>query len=347
LSTKKTIIQIVLQKVNFVNHFFDAFPGMIDYLSDAWNQIDLVMIFSVYIASFSHLFSLEENHVARCFLALANILVWFKMMYFARSNADAGPLIAMIVQITKDIKPFLVVLCTILFGYAFSFWIMTYNVNADNSFATIGGTLINSFSFMLGGFDPEAFVDTPVESFTLALAVAFMLIVSIVLLNLLIAIMGNSYSTVQERTKQQYRWEQAASIVDQMQLQFKNSRPSNNPAQVHFVTQDSTFARGSADYVDIDGTEEEENAAKAVTDEELAAKMEKFEGRIRKHVDSSFNDLNDKLSGLESKIDAFLNELQSKKSAQGATGTATAALSAVEKAGSGLMKKAGEKLGMF
>ena len=62
----------------------------------------------------------------------------------------------MIVQITHDMKPFLVVLGIILFGYAFSFWIMTYG-SEGHGFSSITGALINSYSFMLGGFDPEAF----------------------------------------------------------------------------------------------------------------------------------------------------------------------------------------------
>ncbi|KAJ1431447.1 hypothetical protein B484DRAFT_302683, partial [Ochromonadaceae sp. CCMP2298] len=113
-----------------------------------------------------------------------------------------------------DIRSFLLVLCLVLFGYAFSFWILTHDRHTSNSFSTIGGTLINSFSFMLGGFDSEAFADTPVESFAILLSVLFMVFVSIILLNLLIAIMGNTYAIVQERSKQQYRWEQASSIVD-------------------------------------------------------------------------------------------------------------------------------------
>jgi len=304
-----TMLGKVLSYFDIVELWHREIPGIIEYFSDFWNQIDITMIICIYISSVSHIVSYEEHDVARCVLAVANILVWSKIMYFARSHSQGGPLIAMIVQIASDMKPFLMVLATILFGYAFSFWIMTYGT-ADNAFNTIDGTLINSFSFMLGGFDPGAFAGIEVEGFAQFLSVIFMLIVSLLLLNLLIAIMGNSYGIVQERTKQQYRWEQASSIVDQLNLVlFPPSDSENlrmNPIMIHFVARDSTFAKGSDDYCDIDGTDAAENEDPVVTQKEFSGQLSNLENRVLKHENSKFNEVNDKIATLESKIDSLV-----------------------------------------
>ena len=289
-------------------------PGVYKYFTSFWNFLDIVMIGSIYISSIYHLYSLQENNKARCFLAIANILVWCKFMYFARSNAKLGPLIAMIVQICSDIGPFLTVLTTILFGYALSFWILTYGNFEGQTFDTIGGTLLNSYVFMLGGFDPTQFAGSPVEGFAVFLSVIFMLIVSIILLNLLIAIMGNSYGIVQEHTKQQYRWEQAASIVDCIDLLIltpsDERKAEMDPAQIQFVTRDSTFAKGGSEYVDIDGLEDETDAV--VTDHQLELKLNHLQNKLVKHETVKFAGVNDKIATLNTLIEQKINAVSSR-----------------------------------
>jgi hypothetical protein len=57
-------------------------------------------------------------------------------------------------------------------------------------FSSYGTSLLYSYVFMLGGFDPSLFSSIYLEPFAVFLSTIFMLIVSILLLNLLIALVS-------------------------------------------------------------------------------------------------------------------------------------------------------------
>jgi hypothetical protein len=82
-------------------------------------------------------------------------------------------------------------------------------------FSNVDGALLNSFSFMLGNFDTSAFDGLSLQSYGIFLSVIYMLIVSLLLLNLLIALMGDSYSSVSAKGLAQWRLEQAQLIIEQ------------------------------------------------------------------------------------------------------------------------------------
>ena len=101
---------------------------------------------------------------------------------------------------------------------------------------------------MLGGYDPEAFDGLTLKPFGLFLSCIFMLIVSILLLNLLIALMGDSYSSVAEKGLGQWKLEQA-QIITEMAGTMKE-RQRNCTEIVHF--------RKNTDEIDDDDDAEED-----------------------------------------------------------------------------------------
>lgn len=87
----------------------------------------------------------------------------------------------------------------VILGFSQAFWLLSNrqeepNDDIDYQFSTIKGSLIGSFTFMLGGYDASNFTGIDLEDFAVLLSALYMLIVSILLLNLLIALMGDSYS---------------------------------------------------------------------------------------------------------------------------------------------------------
>lgn len=83
-----------------------------------------------------------------------------------------------------------------LLGFTLAFWILT---NEDEAvvFHGVDQSLLYSFSFMLGGYEPAAFDDATLEGFVTTLSVLYMPIVAIILLlNLLTALMV-CYSNMQ------------------------------------------------------------------------------------------------------------------------------------------------------
>lgn len=208
--------------------FYDEFDQMIEmkikYFYDFWNQIDFLHIAGNTIGCILRLIYQDETDASRAVLAIASIAMWFNVLYYLRAFELTGPLVSMILKIAVDIIPFLIVLLLVILGFSQAFWLLS-DVEGL-SFSTIDGSLITSFTFMLGGYDNKVFEGTSLYSFSVFLSCIYMLIVSILLLNLLIALMGDSYQSVRENGLAQWRLEQAQLIIEQRCLPDAGNEPN-------------------------------------------------------------------------------------------------------------------------
>lgn len=156
--------------------------------------------------------------------------MWFNILFYLRAFESTGPLVSMILRIAEDMTSLMFVVFLVLLGFSQAFWLLaSENRDLDgdpstNPFSTIPNSLLNSFTFMLGGYDPFAFSNAPLESFALFLSCIYMLIVSILLLNLLIALMGDSYGDVREKGLAQWRLEQCQLIIESAATMSQNDR---------------------------------------------------------------------------------------------------------------------------
>lgn len=131
-------------------------------------------------------------------------------LFFACPDADflllAGPLIRMIIEISWDMLPFLLVMCVLIVGFSGAFYIL-FTPSKDTAghqeppadFATYQSTLLSTFLMIIGSFDINTFKnDTPNSSMAIIMFSAYQVLGMIVLLNLLIAIMGDTFDRVKE-----------------------------------------------------------------------------------------------------------------------------------------------------
>jgi WD40 repeat protein len=192
----------------------------LEFLTDIWNLIDGGIIVTGLTGNLLRLSFWRDTQASRVMLSLTSILMWFNVLFYLRAFESTGPLVSMILRIAEDMKPLMMVVFLVLLGFSQAFWLLSserLDHDGDpstNPFSTIPSSLLNSFSFMLGGYDPLAFDSVPLESFALLLSCLYMLIVSILLLNLLIAMMGDSYGDVREKGLAQWRLEQCQLIIE-------------------------------------------------------------------------------------------------------------------------------------
>jgi len=191
------------------------FVNPILYMLDIWNFMDFVVIVSNVAANVLRIAYREDILEGKVFLCLTAIFGYFNILYFLRAFESTGPLVSMIMKIANDMKVLITIVMIVLVGFSQAFWVIS-SVDRDLPFGTIENSLLNSYVFMLGGFDPSAFEGSPLNRFAIALSCLYMLIVWILLLNLLIALMGDSYGAVREKGLAQWKLEQA-QIVTEMQ----------------------------------------------------------------------------------------------------------------------------------
>lgn len=184
-----------------------------EYISDVWNQIDITVIFTSVMGNITRLIQWRETNASRVFLSIASIAMWFNLLYYLRAFEVTGPLVSMILRIAKDMKAFLLVLAIVIVGFSQAFWLLSNRMEGLD-FSSIDKSYVSAFSYMLGNFDPDGFDGASLESWGIFLSCIYMLIGSILLLNLLIALMGDSYSDVKAKGLAQWRLEQAQLIIE-------------------------------------------------------------------------------------------------------------------------------------
>jgi hypothetical protein len=130
-----------------------------------------------------------------------SLLVWLKFLYFLRIFTATSYLIRIIIEVIIDIRHFLLVLLLtfVAFGDAF------YAINTSNETEFIDGGyffgIIYVYTMSLGGFDTSTFGNTAVWMMWVLFILCTVLNM-IIMLNLLIAIISESFARINELKEQ-------------------------------------------------------------------------------------------------------------------------------------------------
>mmetsp|Transcript_34852 Transcript_34852/g.65001 ORF Transcript_34852/g.65001 Transcript_34852/m.65001 type:complete len:544 (-) Transcript_34852:86-1717(-) len=227
----------------------------LEYIKDVWNRLDVLIICSGLSGNVIRLTTSGDTLVSRVCLSIFSISLWFNFLYFLRAFERTGPLVSMIYHIFMDIRALVLVLVLVCVGFSQAFWLLSNTTNAeaykfqdDLPFSSVKMSFVNSFSYMLGNFEADSFAGLPLENFALLMSCLFMMIVAILLLNLLIALMGDTYGYVSSRGLAQWRLEQLDYVVE-------NSHSKSTDVQgldkytLYFATmhdEDKNLSRGSS-----------------------------------------------------------------------------------------------------
>ena len=117
----------------------------------------------------------------------------------------------MITEIARDIWSFLVVMVVLVTGFAGAFYFLFTQdepppgappLQPPPPFRTFSATLLSTFLMMIGDFDIGVFREgTPHSWMAIGMFCAYQLLGMIVLLNLLIAIMGDTFARCKDATE--------------------------------------------------------------------------------------------------------------------------------------------------
>ena len=193
------------------------------YFTSIWNYIDLIPIVMVFAAIFiSFLSSLNKQQeylqCERYVNAVASFFIWFKLLYFFRIFRVYGHLIKTIIQVLIDMKVFVVILLMSLLAFSGTFFILAQNNEGDDIYAkSYIQSLMQTFQLMLGDFDTDKFgkVGFPIVYFVFTIAAVFLIVI---MLNILIAIISDTFENVQSQQKRMMYKEFAQLILENIHL---------------------------------------------------------------------------------------------------------------------------------
>ncbi len=153
----------------------------------------------------------------------------------------------MIIRILTDIRYFVFILAIVLTGFSLAFWLISYP-NTSLDFGTIEMSFYNTYLYMLGqNISADFAADTASPRLGIVLLVVFMFFMMILMLNLLIALMGNSYDKVQEKGLAEWRLGQASIVLEQSFMLDKDSKCLHQTmSRIHVLKYTAQLAEESA-----------------------------------------------------------------------------------------------------
>lgn len=154
--------------------------------------------------------SLDMDHMARPTLAISALLSWLYLLWFLLGFGKTGHLVVMIWKMLMgDMVQFGCLTSVFMIGFSLAFFIATTDP-IERGPSTFGSKLFDCFHMMTSGFDKE---ERAGGTLLTTLLVLYSVLVTILLLNMLIAMMGDTYSKVSEAAQQQWLLERARIII--------------------------------------------------------------------------------------------------------------------------------------
>ncbi|XP_068590598.1 transient receptor potential channel pyrexia isoform X2 [Cebidichthys violaceus] len=195
------------------------------YSQDLWNVFDW-LVYSLLMASFSvHMADVIRPSVClrttslRLF-SITVVFLWLRLMKHVRAFRFMGPFIVMLGNIIGDVMCFLFLYAEIFIPYACSFWIIFGGSSSVPSMQSVSGLLYSLYRITLVDEYEYAAMSTVDGVMAPLLCGTFLAASSILCVNLLIALLTDTFQRVHDNSQANAVMQQAAVI-----LQVEESMP--------------------------------------------------------------------------------------------------------------------------
>ncbi|XP_029141860.1 transient receptor potential cation channel subfamily V member 3 [Protobothrops mucrosquamatus] len=185
-------------------------------LSDAWFHFAFfIQAVLVIVSVFLYLFS-YKGHLP-C-LVLAMSLGWANMLYFTRGLQSMGIYSVMIQQvILHDVIKFIAVYLVFLFGFGVALAALVDSCPEDskcNEYSVLGSIEVDLFMLTLGLGELDVPKNAKYPILFLLLLISFVILTFVLLLNMLIALMGETVEDISKESEHIWRLQRARTIVE-------------------------------------------------------------------------------------------------------------------------------------
>ncbi|CAN0475441.1 unnamed protein product, partial [Ascophyllum nodosum] len=174
---------------------------VIVYLEDRWNVLDVLSIM-ILAGGFVVRCTDSGSPWGRALYALVAPLIFLRVLFFAQYLLFLGPMVEMIFGMAMVFVRFALILLVVIMGFAMALFSLLRD--ADNFNFNFADILLLLFKTLLGDVEAfEEFNDSAGNRFSFTgnlLLVLYLVVMTIVLLNLLIAALSTAYAEVEMNT---------------------------------------------------------------------------------------------------------------------------------------------------
>ena len=204
------------------------------FTDDLWNVLDgmtLSGIFTTYALRVGDLCfpsSRVLHDWSTIIHGLVLPLVYLNTLFYIQGFEQSGELVRMIVGIIKGIGYFMLILVDVVVGFALSFYVLYRSGTYDElGYSTPFMSIFSGYTLMLGDFDISEFTGSVSFLSIGFLFTVFTLLINIVLLNLLIALMGDIFDRIQENAQAEFLYGRACIILEFESLLSESYKKEN------------------------------------------------------------------------------------------------------------------------
>ena len=303
-----------------------AAGSMMKYFSDAWNISHsisyTIIIFILPLNMLSYYFYTCSQNFWRVkalneLIAVEVVLLWSELVHFATGFRQTGYLVRIIEQTIVDIRWFMCLQGVLMMGFGTAFAVLFYGQNCDENgeptegvegatcnpaYSDIFVSMVQMFGLVLGDIGVLDYYNgsSPRPAFTTILLITYEFLVFVVLFNMLIAIMGETFANVKEIEEVEFLHGRA-KIICEIEDTMKTQQLENNqlfPKYLHT----------------LELAEDLESVAEALESMkrgggEIPSRLKSMEAGFDTHLE----DLHSEIKTLKSEFALFADSIQSLK----------------------------------
>ncbi|CAF1310734.1 unnamed protein product [Rotaria sp. Silwood1] len=171
--------------------------------------------FCIFTCEILHLFGMQQYETQ--ILAFTSLIGWGHMFFFIMPFQFTGPFVIMIYKMLfNDILRFFIIYMIFLAGFAQSFCILFNGYGFQGYLSNIKLCFLS----LLGDFDLDYYIGGEYPLTSVMILIFYVVLITILLLNLLIAMMGDTYADVKRSAKRLWHLERA-----RIALHMQNTMP--------------------------------------------------------------------------------------------------------------------------
>jgi len=187
---------------------------------DLWNMIDISAFTAQIVTDIIIIFFPFQYSLVVSWAAVAILLLFLKVFFYARAFTLFGPFVRMIQRTMSGMSNFLLVMLIFILGFALAFNVL---LNDVDGFTSITDAMLSTLLMVYGDFsalENDDFPETNPTHFGLSTVLfnVMNLFCTVTMLNLLVAILSDNYEEVNEHAAQEYVAQLANIIVETQKM---------------------------------------------------------------------------------------------------------------------------------
>jgi len=185
------IVILVIAGLMLVGETLQMIEARLDYVTDPWNVLDMIQLLMT-VAFIITRFADDDNELARSWMSTVIILAgYFRWVSYLRVFKPIRNFMQIFGTAVKDMFSFMVIIALIVIGFSIVFVAFGIGNVSATEWGPYGAYLYNAYISFYGAIGDPDYGSYDLSQKMLIAVIAFLL--NVILLNLLISILGESY----------------------------------------------------------------------------------------------------------------------------------------------------------